>query len=158
MFPPFAVGWTVSERPAISSKWVPNRRLRHSRQALRYSPIYTLYINDFFTHLHVHMKSSLVSSSYEELRNHLYRIYLLVMHLISFNIKFTHNAELFMSAKDGTRNIAPPNPSKVKETPFNQSELKYLKLYAKSTVTHYDVRITTLLFYYPNSQLVNNTI
>ena len=27
----FAVGWTVSERPIIGSRWAPNRGLRHSR-------------------------------------------------------------------------------------------------------------------------------
>ena len=31
---PFAAGWTVSEPPIIGSGWVPNRGLRHSRQAL----------------------------------------------------------------------------------------------------------------------------
>ena len=31
---PFAAGWTVSERPTIGSRWVSNRGLRHSRQAL----------------------------------------------------------------------------------------------------------------------------
>ena len=31
---PFAAGWTVSERPTIGSRSVPNRGLRQSRQAL----------------------------------------------------------------------------------------------------------------------------
>ena len=30
----FTAGWTVIERPTIGSRWVPNRGLRHSRQAL----------------------------------------------------------------------------------------------------------------------------
>ena len=39
---PFAVRWTVGERPTIGSRWVPSRNLHHSRQALWplcYSPI-----------------------------------------------------------------------------------------------------------------------
>ena len=31
---PFAAGWTVSGLPNIGSRWVPNRGLRHSSQAL----------------------------------------------------------------------------------------------------------------------------
>ena len=30
----FPAGWTAKERPTISSRWVSNRGLRHSRQAL----------------------------------------------------------------------------------------------------------------------------